>query len=43
MFYDVMVTVVGNGYTDPSSNPGWGCLHSPLHKYTWEMYESSYG
>ena len=22
-----MVTVVGNGYDEPSSNPGQGCLH----------------
>ena len=24
---DVMLTVVGNGYSDPSSNPGQGCLY----------------
>ena len=22
-----MVTIVGNGHGDPSSNPGQGCLH----------------
>ena len=24
----VMVIVMGNGISDPSSNPGQGCLHS---------------
>ena len=23
----VMVAITGNGLGDPSSNPGWGCMH----------------
>ena len=23
----VMVIVIGNGYSDLNSNPGWGCLY----------------
>ena len=23
----VIVIIIGNGHPDPSSNPGWGCLH----------------
>ena len=23
----VMVIVIGNGHSDPSSNPEWACLH----------------
>ena len=23
----VMFTIIGNRYGDPSSNPGWDCLH----------------
>ncbi len=23
----VTVIVIRNGHSDPSSNPGWGCLH----------------
>ena len=25
--HGVMVIIIGNGYGDPSSNPGQGCLH----------------
>ena len=29
-FRKVMVIVVANGINEPSSNPRWGCLYSPL-------------
>ena len=27
----ITVIAEGNGIIDPSSNPGWGCLHFTLH------------
>ena len=32
----VLVIIIGNGYSKPSSNPGLDCLH-----FTWERYEST--
>ena len=29
--HDATVTVIGNGHVDPSSIPGWGCLHFTQH------------
>ena len=26
--YNIMVTIIGSGHSDPSSNHGWGYLHS---------------
>ena len=38
----VMVTVVGIGRSEPSSNPGRGSFDFPWHYYPWEKYESNY-
>ena len=36
----VMVSVVGYGHGDTSSNPGWDWLHFTKHQYPWERYKS---
>ena len=35
-----MVTVVGNGLSNPSSNPGQGCLYFISYFCFWERHES---
>ena len=37
-----MDIIEGNGFNDPSSNLGWGCLHFTLCKYPWDRYEPNY-
>ena len=38
----VMVMVVRNGHSEPSSNPEWNCLHFTLLEYPGERYKSNY-
>ena len=35
-----MVIILGNGISDPSSNPEWGYLHFTLHLCPWKRHDS---
>ena len=38
----VIVSGIGNGHGETSSNPGWDRLHFTWHKYPWGIDEFNY-
>ena len=40
--HDVTIIFLGNGFGDPRSNSGIGCLHITSYLYSWESNESKH-